>query len=185
MKKGCLISFILVLLVAFALIIFGSDIVNLAMQIVYPQRYTEIVQQESSENGLESDLVYAVIKAESKFDADAVSHAGAVGLMQLTPETFNWVYERSGIDPSSLDIYSPKDNIRAGCLLLKLLIEHYGNIETALAAYNAGMGNCSSWLEDSNYSSDGVTLHTIPFPETRKYVENVMNNYSKYKSIYS
>lgn len=183
MKKGCLITIIMVLIVALVVIFAGDRIVQSVMRYLYPQSYSEIVEEQSMGFDLDKNLVYAVISAESKFDEDAVSSAGAVGLMQLTPGTFEWINEKIAPD-STPDIYNPRDNIRAGCALLRLLIDNYGNTDTALAAYNAGMGNVSSWLQSDNHSSDGISLYSIPYPETKAYVDKVNKNYDIYNNLY-
>jgi len=185
MKKGCFSFTIIILLLALIVVFAGRNIIDVVLRQMYPRSYEELVQNGAANFSLDENLVYALIKAESKFDKDAVSHAGAVGLMQLTPETFKWINEKQGITEENTDIYDPQDNIDAGCALLRLLLDHYGNLETALSAYNAGMGNVSSWLQNEQYSSDGMTLHTIPFPETREYTKRVQENYSMYQSLYS
>lgn len=185
MKKGCLSFTIIIFILALIVIFAGRDIVDAVLRQLYPRNYEEIVGSEAANFSLDENLVYALIKAESKFDEDAVSHAGAVGLMQLTPETFRWINEKQGISEDSTNIYDPEDNVFAGCALLRLLLDHYGSLETALSAYNAGMGNVSSWLQNEQYSSDGSTLHTIPFPETRAYTKRVQENYGVYQSLYS
>jgi len=185
MKKGCFSFTIIILLLALIVVFAGRNIIDAVLRQMYPRSYEELVQNGAANFSLDENLVYALIKAESKFDKDAVSHAGAVGLMQLTPETFKWINEKQGITEENTDIYDPQDNIDAGCALLRLLLDHYGNLETALSAYNAGMGNVSSWLQNEQYSSDGMTLHTIPFPETREYTKRVQENYSMYQSLYS
>lgn len=82
------------------------------------------------------------------------------------------------------DYMDPETNIRFGCHYLRHLIDVYGNIDTALAAYNGGMGNVYSWLNDSRYSDDGVTLKYIPFSETRNYVVKVNSSWEHYKEMY-
>ncbi len=151
----------------------------------YPREYSEIVTQEASNNGLEEALVYAVIKAESNFDADAVSRVGAVGLMQLMPETFDWLLMRDGnTELTEDDLTNPSVNIRYGCKYLAFLSELYPAVETVVAAYNAGHGTVSAWLSDAEYSSDGVTLDKIPYSETDAYVNKVMGYYAKYQELY-
>ena len=133
----------------------------------------------AAENELPAALVYALIKAESNFDSAAVSQKGARGLMQLMDTTAAWCSEKSGIPLR--DILNPEENIALGAFYLGYLCEMYdGNIETALAAYNAGYGRVNSWLRDRAYSPEGQTLSFVPFPETRQYVKKVM----LYKSIY-
>ena len=175
---------ILFLAVAALCLYFAKDAL---LRQVYPLAYYETVMEQSKKNELDPALVYGVIRAESSFDPNAVSSADARGLMQLTPETFEWVRSMThdGENITEADITDPDINIRFGCELLALLLSHYGNEETALCAYNAGMGNVSSWLENSEYSSDGVTLQVIPFGETEKYLEKVLSNREMYRSLYS
>lgn len=130
---------------------------------------------------LPKSLVYAVIKTESGFEKEALSPKGAVGLMQITPETAKWCSEK--LDRAELYDFmaEPSFNIELGCFYLSYLLERYDGSETAaLAAYNAGAGNVDKWLCDENYSDDGKTLKACPYPETDRYLKKV----SFYKKIY-
>lgn len=143
----------------------------------YPVAYSDYIAKYSKENDLDPYLVMAVIKVESNFVPDA--HSGvAGGLMQLTVETAEWNANALGV--SDYDYMDPETNIRFGCHYLRHLIDIYGNIDTALAAYNGGMGNVSAWLSDERYSSDGVSLDYIPFSETRNYVVKVNSSWEHY-----
>lgn len=184
MKKGCFFSILLVLAVAVTVILWGKQISQRALQLLYPRSYAEIVSQKAAAFSLDENLVYAVIRAESKFDEDAQSSAGAQGLMQLTPETFEWILTKYPAESELPDIFAPADNIHAGCALLRLLVDQFGSLNVALSAYNAGMGNVAKWLENEDYSSDGTNLHTIPFPETEAYVKKVFENLSMYQKLY-
>ncbi len=149
-------------------------------RIKYPVAYSDLIAKYAHENDLDPYLVMAVIKVESNFIADA--HSGvAGGLMQLTEETAEWNAKDLGIK-DDYDYMDPEINIRFGCHYLKHLITVYKNVDTALAAYNGGMGNVSYWLGDPTYSDDGVTLKYIPFAETRNYVEKVKKNWEHYKN---
>lgn len=156
------------------------------LKAVYPRGYSELVSSAAAEFGLEEELVYAVIRQESGFNPDVVSSAGAVGLMQLTPATFEWLQkqESGSITLSSDALTTPEVNIRYGCRFLALLLKKYGVTRTALCAYNAGMGRVDSWLEDSSVSSDGVNLSSIPYEETRNYADRVENAYRMYCELY-
>ena len=139
----------------------------------------EMAKRNAQANGLDKFLVAAVIKTESNFIHDA--HSGkARGLMQLTDETAEWIAGKMGIEFKTDDVDIPEINIKMGCWYLKYLIDKYDNVDTALAAYNGGMGNVSKWLADKRYSDDGKTLKYIPFEETRNYVKKV----NSYKEIY-
>ena len=152
---------------------------------VYPLRYSELVEENAKENGLEPALVYAVIRAESSFDPDARSRAGALGLMQMMPETFDWLQQQSGTRYAEQDLLRPEVNIRFGCRFLSMMMRKYGVRRTALCAYNAGSGAVDSWLGDPQISSDGKNLSHIPYPETANYVGAVEQNYDKYKKLYN
>ena len=127
-------------------------------------------------------LTIAVIRAESGFRANAVSGAGAVGLMQLMPETAEYVRAMHGYAKGELT--DPAYNILLGSAYLSYLLGKYRDIDTALAAYNAGEGNVFLWLKNSDYSDDGITLKAIPFPETAGYVEKINETFKIYKKLY-
>ena len=183
--KKCCFGFLVVLALVVAIVAFaGPSIYSMAMKFIYPQNYSEIVKLEAEKYGLDENLVYAVIKTESGFDKDAVSHADAKGLMQLTEETFEWILTKDEIAIENPNIFSPEDNIHAGCALLRLLLDYYGSLDVALSAYNAGMGNVSSWLSKEEFSHNGKELHTIPFPETESYVKKGGKNLEIYNEIY-
>ncbi len=147
--------------------------------------YQSFVTRYAEEYELPPSLVYAVIRTESHFDSDAESSAGAKGLMQLTDGTYEWVQTRiEGEDEPPERVYDPEVNIRCGCKVLQIVLGEFDNVETALAAYNAGSGNVTKWLNNPAYSQDGVTLIEIPFEETRNYVKRVLRAQEKYQSIY-
>lgn len=185
MKKGCAIGLTLVIVAAAVAFFAGPEIVHRVMKLIYPKPYGEIVSREAAEFDLDENLVYAVMKAESGFHEEAMSHADAHGLMQLTPATFQWIGSKYPPENGGQDILDPNDNIHCGCALLRLLQDRFGNLQTALCAYNAGMGNVAEWLEDEAYSQDGVTLDKIPFPETDAYVERVYGFYATYNKLYA
>ena len=164
-------------IICIALIIYISFSV---LRNLFPTPYQDILDKYCEKYGVDKWLVTALIKAESNFNEDAVSHAGAKGVMQVTDKTFSFCRENTDI--KTPDIFSPDTNIHAGVWYLSYLIKKYdGNTQNALAAYNAGMGNVDKWLKDTRYSSDGKTLKEIPFSETLRYIEKI----SRYKIIYS
>ena len=152
-------------------------------QYLYPIRYQEAVEKYSQEYSVDEALVYAVINCESGFDPEAVSAAGAMGLMQITPETFAWLQTKDETADTLSDdmLYDPETNIKYGILLLSLNLEEFGDVKTVLASYNAGRGKVSEWLADERYSTSSGTLAVIPYAETEKYVEKVSRNYEVYK----
>lgn len=153
-------------------------------QYFYPREYSEYVTEYSDEYNVPEPLIYAVIYTESKFDQNAVSSAGAVGLMQLMPDTMDWLSRLKGESAPTGDIADPKTNIKYGTYYLSYLYDRFGNWETAIAAYNAGHGRVGGWLEDSRYSDDGITLKTIPITETKNYVNRVAAAMQEYTEIY-
>ncbi len=130
-------------------------------------------------------LVASIIKHESKFLNDVHSSRGAIGLMQIMPETFDWLQEKRGEAGkyTTEDLYTPSVNIDYGSYLLRYFLDYYGNEKCAVAAYNAGF-EVSNWLEDPNCSPDGMTLDVIPYPETSEYVVKVENAKQKYIELY-
>ena len=191
-KSGCLTGVIVAIaaIARFCVLLFTTNWFNglkfKVLSLFYPQTYSEEVQASAKEFSVDENLIYAVIYTESGFRADAESGAGAVGLMQLMPETFTWLQERldGEVVYSEDALKTPSVNIRYGTYFLSYLLEQYSDVPTALAAYNAGTTNVDRWLSDSAYSSDGKTLDDIPYDETRNYVKKVTDVRKKYENIY-
>ena len=148
----------------------------------YPVLYYAQIKETSEKYGLSESLVCAMIHTESRFREDAVSKKEAKGLMQLTQRTADWGADILGIPDYSYDnIFEPRLNIELGCWYISKLLDQYNNdLTLALAAYNAGSGNVAGWLADERYSKDGITLDTIPFTETEKYIERVNRSMTVY-----
>ena len=181
MKKNKLhIIFILVVLLAVCAVL---TIYIVSEYMSLPLEYTEYAEKYSREYDIPLPLLYAVIKTESGFKPDATSHAGACGLMQLMPMTYEEIAERLGEQPDITRIYEPEQNIRYGTLYLAYLYRDFGDWYTALAAYNAGIGRVSGWLDDRRYSSDGSSLQEIPVSETKNYVEKIKKLEKKYSDL--
>lgn len=174
MKRRICIS---VAIVVTAVLVFFA--IFLGFRIAYRRPYRAAVV----ESGVKPSLVYAVIKAESGFHEDAVSRAGAVGLMQLKPATAQFICEREGLEFDAERLKEGEYNIKLGCLYLRYLFEKF-SFEVALAAYNAGEGTVRQWLNDSTYSSDGITLERIPYSETAGYVKKVLHFKKMYEILY-
>jgi soluble lytic murein transglycosylase len=139
----------------------------------YPLRYQQIVVGHAENYRLEPQLLAAVIYQESKFDADAVSKSGAVGLMQLLPATAQGIADRTGGSGwHERDLLDPELNVRYGSWYLRHLLDKYDDEALALAAYNAGQTNVDRWR------AQGVGIR---FPETRRYIERV----EELKEIYA
>lgn len=159
---------------------------TLIRMVFYPIKYNDLVNQYAKQYDLDSNLVFSIIKIESKFDTFALSHKGAMGLMQITSQTGEWAAKEIGIEGYTREsLYEPDINIQIGCWYIrKLLIQYKNNLETSLAAYNAGSGNVSKWLSDKKYSKDGKSLSIIPYKETREYVKKVLRNQRLYQRLY-
>ena len=152
--------------------------------LLYPKKYSAYVEKYAEEYNLDENLVYSIIKAESKFDEKALSRRGAKGLMQIADITRDWAIEELELS-DDIDIYDPETNIRIGCWYLNTLYKEFGKTELVIAAYNGGSGNVKKWLGDEEYSNDGENLHTIPFLETDRYITKVKKYYEQYNMLYS
>ena len=181
-NKIKLISLLLIL--SAILIIIVVNTVKLGVQTVYPRQYVSLVEKNAEEFEIDRSLLYAVIKAESGFDKNAVSSVGAMGLTQITPETFEWLQTKTGDSYDEDALFEPEISIYYGAYFLNMLLEEFDNTETALAAYHAGRGKVNEWLEDPEISPDGVVLENIPYEDTAGYVRRVVKITEKYKNLY-
>jgi soluble lytic murein transglycosylase len=142
----------------------------------YPLRYEQIVRGHARNYDLDPALLAAVIYQESKFKADAESTSGAIGLMQLLPDTAKGIALHTGGAAFRVaDLYDPELNVRYGCWYLRHLLRKYGDERTALAAYNAGQDNVDRWRR---------TGSGIRFAETRAYVNRVEELKKIYRNAY-
>lgn len=149
---------------------------------VYPVKYKDIVFEAAEQNNLERTLIFSVIKIESGFNEKAKSKKGALGLMQITPSTGEYIAKMLNV--KQYDLLQPETNVKFGCYYLKYLINRFKNTETALCAYNAGESTVSIWLNNPDYSDDKIALKSIPFSETNEYINKYKKTFSKYKKIY-
>jgi len=152
---------------------------------IYPLEHREIILTAAEEYNLDPAFVCAVIYTESKFREDATSSAGAMGLMQLMPETFEYLADKKG-ETVPKDIISPDININYGVFYLRYLKDTYSfaDFYTTAAAYNAGPGAVTEWLKNEDYSKDGKTLHNIPYEETENYISKIKKAEQMYQSLY-
>ena len=143
----------------------------------YPLSYDHIVVGHAANYDLDPALLAAVIYRESKFDAGAKSSSGAIGLMQLLPATAKGIALHTGGSRFRVaDLYDPEINVRYGAFYLHRLLAKYGDTTLALAAYNAGQANVDSWRAEGK---------GIVFPETREYVESVLETREVYADAYA
>lgn len=164
-------------------VVLGPMLGNAVKELTLPLRHEDVIRQQASEKGLDPALIAGVIYAESKF-ADRTSSAGAKGLMQILPDTAQFIAHRSGGTQFEVaDLGNPDVNIRYGSYYLRYLLNRYGENEIlALAAYNAGETNVDRWR--ARAAGRGFTTADIAFPETRAYVEKVLGARRDYRREY-
>ena len=152
----------------------------------YPLPYRDLVTGYAARQHLDPMLVAGVILSESGFRLEAKSHKGATGLMQLMPETAEWIAEQLGDADFTLgDLNDPEKNIRFGTWYLSSLeLEFAGNEVLMLAAYNAGRGNVRAWMEKYGWDMAFSDIAQIPYQETRRYVERVLKSKEAYRRLY-
>lgn len=147
--------------------------------------YLDAIYKYSKEYNVNPALVCAVIETESEFDPNVVSNKGAVGLMQIMPESGKWIADTIGVeDFDESMLYNPETNIQLGTWYLSYLISTFEDSDQAICAYNAGPTNVKKWIEDEQYYKDG-TLHTIPFNETKNYLKKVTIFYYIYYYLFA
>ena len=179
--KTRIIVFLSILVFIF-LCIFISDTV---IKYNYPLKYQETISEESKNFGVEKSLIAGVIRAESRFEATAVSQKGAMGLMQLLPSTAKCLAEKLELEMfDDSQLLEPSVNIKLGTYYLSYLQDKFESPEAVLSAYNAGETIVRTWLQNQEYSIDGVSLQKIPYLETKNYVEKVISSLSVYEKLF-
>ncbi|GAB4390016.1 MAG: transglycosylase SLT domain-containing protein [Thermodesulfovibrionales bacterium] len=154
-------------------------------EILYPLAFWSIVQETAAVNGMDPLLLLSVMREESHFDPRALSRAGAMGLMQLMPSTARREAGRMDLDLSGdEDIFDVGTNVALGAHYLGGLLEDFGSVPEALAAYNAGSVNVRAWIERGRYSSHDEFIEDIPFEETRNYVKRILATYYSYRQAW-
>jgi len=158
---------------------------DVVRELALPLAHEDIIRQQAGDKGLDPSLLAAVIYAESRF-TDATSHAGARGLMQITPETARYIARLSGGTAFEQgDLSTPQVNISYGAYYLRYLLRRYDqNTVLALAAYNGGEGNVDRWLAEASSSERAFDKEQIPFTETREYVDRVLDARVRYREKY-
>lgn len=182
LKRNLVILVIVLLSVAIG---FGYDYMwDQIERSSHPRSYSEFVTRYSAEYGVPEAIVYSVIKTESGFQSNAVSSAGAIGLMQMTQDTFDWLMQKRGERYEAGMLYDPETNIKYGTYFLSYLFTEYGSWETVFAAYNCGMNRVNEWIAGDQYSDEYGNLTEIPIPETREYVKKLDKSVETYKKLY-
>lgn len=181
-KKGKNLIVILVIVILLALFC-AEPIKQQITKSVYKKEYSEYVTKYAEQYGVEENLIYALIKAESNFNPDAVSHQNAKGLMQLMQSTAEDLAKKSKINLNNENILEPEVNIQLGTQYIASLLNKYDCVEVALAAYNAGSGNVDKWISAGKIKADGSDIENIPYKETNTYVRKIMRDYEVYKQL--
>ncbi len=180
MKKWAVL---LIIVFVFALSLAGFKTIA---AITHPIKYKNEILFYSREFNLKPELVASVINTESHFNKNAESNKNALGLMQIKLSTAQFLIDYYKLDFSieKEDLFNEKINIKFGCLYLSYLNKKFNDINSSLAAYNAGETIVRTWLRDARYS-DGTKLTNIPFAETRNYILKINNNLKFYKNVFN
>ena len=175
-----------VLLLGAAVAVVLGPLENAIREVTLPLRHDDIIRQQAREKHVDPALIAAVIYEESKF-RDQTSHAGARGLMQITPRTADFIAHRSGgTSFEQGDLATPQINIAYGTYYLRYLIDRYdGNDSLAIAAYSAGETNVDRWVRAAGGPGSFDVDEDIPFPETRNYVHGVQKHRKQYRDNYA
>ena len=152
---------------------------------LFPKAYWVDLKKFSTENGLDPYLVASLIRQESEFNPNAISRANAVGLMQLLPTTGKRVAKEAKLYHfNASQLYTPAVNLQLGTRYFKSMVDKFGSFEYALAAYNAGSDRVEDWLAQGKYRDPQEFVESIPFTETREYVQAILRNANVYKQLY-
>ena len=189
MKASSRRSLVIILIICASILIgFVTDALwSLIDKAQHPVDYEEIISRYSEEYNIPKDVIFAVIKVESDFDPEAESSAGAMGLMQMIPSTFEWLTGKEHLNEKLpvQKLFEPEVSIRYGTYYLAYLYRSFDyNWHTVFAAYNGGEGNVRKWLKNPEYSDGEGNLTEIPFKETRSYVAKVEDARDTYRELY-
>lgn len=180
-KSICAIILIAALSVGIG--IFAQNLKNKYDIASHPKEYSEYVEKYSALYKVPEAICYSVIKCESGFDSAAKSHSGAIGLMQIMPDTFEHLCSLLGEKHEVGLLYEPETNIRFGVFYLSVLYDRFGVWDTAFAAYNCGPTRVDEWIKAGKADESG-RLYDIPIKETKTYVGRVNNAIEKYEELY-
>ncbi|GAF06343.1 lytic transglycosylase domain-containing protein [Paenibacillus pini] len=175
---------LLVLFITFVVLLFFT---TNWMTLFYPIHYKEHIKEQSEIYEVDPFLVASIIRVESNYKTGRESRKGALGIMQLMPETAKWAMEMAKLSEVTMENikHEPKANIQIGTWYINSLSKQFkGNRFAVIAAYNAGPGNVENWLKKGTWDGREETIKNIPFGETRHYVQRVIHYYDQYMSIY-
>jgi soluble lytic murein transglycosylase len=186
MSRRLLGTIVSVALLALFVGLMVSEVNHAVSRLGLPLSDEGVIRAQAAEKHLDPALIAAVIYAESKFEPRR-SSAGAEGLMQILPATAYFLAHLSGGSRfTESDLATPRINVAYGSYYLRYLLNHYnGNEMLAVAAYNAGLANVDGWVAEANSAGKHLTVEAIPFPETRAYVERVLQAQREYRAKYS
>jgi soluble lytic murein transglycosylase len=185
-RRRYLLAVCAVGLIAFAVSLSLPVVKKAVNEFTLPIGYQDVIREQASQKHIDPALIAAVIYAETKFEPRA-SAAGAEGLMQIMPQTAEYLAHRSGATTfTTADLATPQVNIAYGSYYLRYLLDHYGGNKTlALAAYNGGVANVDRWVADARAHDQTLAVSQIPFPETRDYVRKVLTAQQDYRKKYA
>lgn len=185
-KSWMLAQKVLLLLLSVILIAYVIWQIPSVEKIVYPYPHKATIQKYAAQYGVDPLLVVAVIREESKFLPQSESHKGAIGLMQLMPNTAKSIAASLGDKTySEAELLNPEKNIQYGTWYLASLQKVFSNNTTlVIAAYNGGRGHVQEWINSGQIDPQNIQQQDIPYKETRDYVSRVLKSYNKYISLY-
>ena len=174
------------LLLGTFLVVFGlAATVRWWGRLFFPLPYQNLVTIYAGQRSLDPLFVQAMIREESSFNPGAVSRRGALGLMQIMPETGAWIARQLDEEFTPARLFAPVDNIRFGTWYLAALrTEFHGDLVKTLVAYNAGSRRVHSWLADGTWDGRLGNLGDLPYAETRRYVIKILRSYRAYRFLY-
>jgi soluble lytic murein transglycosylase len=161
-----------------------SDVPLIVWKTLYPLPYEAALRREAAKNNFDPMLAAGLIRQESTFQADAVSRKDAVGLMQVLPKTGRLMSKHLKLRYAKTKLFEPDFNIEVGMVYVANLLREMGAPEYALAAFNAGEDRISLWRSERQYEEIPELVESIPFTETRDYVQIVLRNAEVYRMIY-
>ncbi|SFJ14628.1 soluble lytic murein transglycosylase [Paenibacillus sp. UNC496MF] len=176
--------FLILILALLALLFIRSEWMS---RWLYPVHFREEIAASAEVYELDAHLVAAIIRVETNYKPEAVSKKGAIGIMQLMPDTANWIIQKGGFKDMTTEKVSaePEAGIEIGSWYLNELNAQFkGNMVKVIAAYNAGPGTVNRWLSDGTWDGRAETVDEVPYGETRHYIQRVIYYYNKYKTLY-
>ena len=176
-----IIAFLLMIVLIAVGIIFASVYFSLGRE---HEEYIPLIEKYSQEMNLDEELLAAIVKVESNFNKDAESNMGAIGLMQVLPDTAKWVSDRNGLEYDETKLKDPETNILLGSYYFKYLFDMFKSEDLAILAYNGGMGNVNKWIDEGTITNDQRSYSKIPVYETKTYLERIKDNRDLYKIVW-